>query len=98
MFDEFRKLAKRMTLNNNKLKGSMAESNYVMGRRLQGYDVQRTGHGHDFVERKVDMWSGKKGSKTYVEVKSSSTAPLSDLQKKTKKKSSNYRVVRPGWP
>lgn len=98
MFDEIRKLRKRMTLQNNKLKSKMQENMYALGRRLQGYEVERTGHGHDFVERKVDPWSRKKGPKTYVELKSSKTAPLSDLQKKTKKKSSNYKVVRPSWP
>ncbi len=92
---ELTKFSKRMTLVNNRFKGSMAEQNYVMGRSLQGYEVKRTGRGSDYVERKVNMWSDKKGPKTYVEVKSSRTAPLSKLQKKTKKKISRYKVVRP---
>jgi len=94
-----KKQKKQMILANNRMRGRMAEENYVTSRRMQGYDVRRTGRGSDYEERKVDMWTGRRGPKTLVEVKSSSSAPVSKLQKKTKRKSSRYRVERTsgGW-
>ena len=94
--DLTKKFSKRMTLQENKFHGKLAEVNYATPRRLEGYEVKRTGRGHDFVERKVDVWTGKKGPETYVEVKSSKTAPLSKLQKKKMKEIPNYRVERGG--
>lgn len=85
-----------MNLHGNKIQGFYAEQTYATSRRLQGYEVKRTGKGHDFVESKVDILTGKRGPRTYVEVKSSRTAPLSPLQKKTMKEKRNYRVERRG--
>lgn len=96
MFEELKKFRKALRLKGNKMTGKMMEDNYKLARSLQGYEVKRTGRGHDFVERKVDWLTGRKGPRKYVEVKSSSTAPLSRLQKKIKKKG-NYEVVRPLW-
>jgi hypothetical protein len=90
-----KKLTKRNTLETNRMQGQMAEMAYVSGRNLEGYETKRTGRGSDYAERKVDPWTGKKGPKTLVEVKSGG-AKLSRLQKKTKKKSSRYRVERGG--
>lgn len=98
MFKELtKKFSKRMTLRGNKIQGFYAEQTYATSRRLQGYEVKRTGKGHDFVERKVDFRTGKKGPETYVEIKSSKGACLSKLQKKTMKEKSNYRVERRGF-
>ena len=82
-----------MTLSINRTRGQMAESSYVTGRRLQGYDVKRKAHGSDYVERKVDFLTGRKGKETLVEVKTG-RAKLSKLQKKTKKKTKRYRIER----
>lgn len=89
-----KKFGKQLTLNNNKMNGKLAESNYAMSRRFEGYEVIRTGRGSDYKERKVDWLTRQKGPWTHVEVKSSRTAPLSKLQKKTEKKTKRYRVHR----
>jgi len=61
---------------------------------MMGYEVERTGRGHDYVRRKRDLFTGRVTRTEYVEVKSGN-AQLSDLQKKTKKKKKgNYRTVR----
>jgi hypothetical protein len=61
---------------------------------MQGYEVERTGRGSDYVRRKRDIFTGRVTKTEHVEVKSGN-AILSPLQKKTKKKKkSNYRVVR----
>lgn len=61
---------------------------------LRGVEVERTGHGHDYIERKRNLWTGRVTSTKYVEVKTGN-ARLSKLQKKTKKKKKgNYVVVR----
>ncbi|MDH7593844.1 MAG: hypothetical protein QHG99_05760 [Methanomicrobiales archaeon] len=67
----------------------------MMKDRLAGYEVERTGRGHDYVRKERNLFTGKVTKTEYVEVKSSKTAPLSPLQKKTKKKKKgNYKVVR----
>lgn len=93
IWDEMKKSKKRMTLAMNKTRGSMAEQNYATGRTMQGYEVERTGRGSDYKERKVDFLTGRRGPPTYVEVKSGN-AHLSELQKKTKKRTSKYREER----
>jgi hypothetical protein len=88
-----KKELKREVLDENRRKGKAAEDAYRMSATLRGVEVERTGKGHDFVERERDLWTGKVKRTKKVEVKSSSTAPLSKLQKKTKKKG-NYKVER----
>ena len=97
IFKQMEKNRKRMVLSNNRFSGKMAEDNFVLSRSIQGYEVERTGRGHDFVERRVNPFTGRKGPRTFVEVKSSRKAPLSDLQKKKKRSMRNYRVERGGW-
>ena len=89
-----KKELKREVIDENRRKGKAAEEAYRMSAALRGVDVERTGRGHDFVERERDLWTGKVKRTTYKEIKSSSTAPLSKLQKKTKKKKGNYKVER----
>ncbi len=89
-----KKQLKREVLAENRKHGKAAEDNYRMGARLRGKDVERSPHGRDFIEREKDFWTGKVKRTTHVEVKSSRSAPLSDLQKKTKRNKSNYKVVR----
>jgi hypothetical protein len=89
-----KKQKKRATIQNNKRKGKAAEDQAMMRDRLSGYDVERTGKGHDYVRRKRHPFTGRVTKTEYVEVKSGN-AQLSPLQKKTrKKKKGNYRTVR----
>lgn len=93
-----KKEKKRMTLGLNKFKGKFTEQSYVTSAILQGKKVTRKAHGSDYIEQKLDLWGNPKGKKIYVEVKSSSTAKLSTLQKKTKaKKKGSYKVWRPSF-
>ncbi len=85
-----------MTLAFNRIRGKMAEDSYVLSRTMQGYEVKRRAHGSDYSERKVNLLTGRKGPETLIEIKSSNTAPVSELQRKTKKKTQRYRVVRYG--
>ena len=59
---------------------------------LSSYDVERTGKGHDYKRVQRNIITGSKKTE-YIEVKSGD-AKLSPLQKKTKKKKRNYKVVR----
>ena len=89
-----KKQIKREVLAENRANGKAAENSYQMNASLRGVEVERSPHGRDFIERRRDMFTGKVTRTTHVEVKSSSTAPLSKLQQQTKKKQSNYKVVR----
>ncbi len=92
---ELQKQRARARLGFNKMRGKMGEDTYKMQSQMAGKEVQRTGRGSDFRERKVDPWTGKKGPWKLVEVKSSATAPVSHLQKKGIR-SGKVKLVRPG--
>ena len=65
---------------------------------IMGYEVERTGRGHDYVRRERDLVTGRVKKTEYVEVKSGN-AKLSPLQKETKKKKKGrYKVVRDDGP
>lgn len=88
-----KKQRQRATLHENKRRGKAAEEQAMTRDRMMGYEVERTGRGHDYRRRQRDIFTGRVTRSEVVEVKSGN-AQLSPLQKKTKKKSSNYRVVR----
>ena len=88
-----KKQIKREVINENRRIGKAAEDSYVMKARLSGYEVERTGKGHDFRVRKRDPFTGKITYSGVREIKSGN-AKLSKLQQKTKKKQSNYKVIR----
>lgn len=88
-----KKQKKRKTIRDNKAKGKAAEDQAMSRDTMRGYEVERTGRGHDYRRRKRDLLTGRVTKSEVVEVKSGK-AKLSPLQKKTKKKKSNYRVVR----
>jgi hypothetical protein len=96
-FGIFGKRTKRQrkadTIASNRRKGAAAEDEAMFEDQLAGYEVQRTGRGYDYVRRKRDLWTGRVVKTQKVEVKSG-RAKLSKLQKKTKKKSTNYVVKR----
>ena len=88
-----KKQIKREVIDENRRRGKAAEDSYVMKARLSGYEVERTGRGHDFRVRKRDPFTGKVTYSGVREIKSGN-AKLSKLQQKTKKKQSNYKVIR----
>jgi hypothetical protein len=47
-----KKQIKREVIEENRRKGQAAEDAYVTSARLSGYEVERTGRGHDFRVRK----------------------------------------------
>jgi len=92
-----KKQIKREVIEENRRKGKAAEDAYTMKARLSGYEVERTGRGHDFRVRKRHPWTGRVVYSGLREVKSGN-AKLSRLQRKTKRKKSNYKVVRENNP
>lgn len=91
------KQIKREVLEENRRNGKAAEDSYRMRAQLAGYEVERTGRGHDFRVRKRDLFTGKVVYSGVREVKSGN-AKLSKLQRKTKKNKSNYKVIRENNP
>jgi len=92
-YGETKKQRKRRKLAEARRKGKAGEEAYRWQAMLQGKEVERTGRGHDFVERKKDLFTGRVVSTKYVEVKTGK-AGLSKLQKRTKrKKKGAYKVV-----
>lgn len=87
------KQIKRDVLKENIRNGKVAENSYRMRAQLAGLEVERTGRGHDFRVRKRDPFTGKVIYSGVREVKSGN-AKLSKLQSKTKRKQSNYKVIR----
>jgi len=94
-----KKQRKREQLKENIRKGKAAEDIAVMHASLQALSrgriahIERTGRGSDYQVRETDMLWGKPKRTYHMEVKSSHRAPLSKLQKKTKKKR-RTKVVR----
>ena len=90
-----KKQIKRDVMYGSRINGKNAEESAKMMASMQGITYVRTGRGHDFKAYKTDLLTGKKTFLGYREIKSSSTAPLSKLQKKTKKKmKGKYKVIR----
>ena len=93
IFKRSKKQRKRDILEQNRENGKHAEDMYRREADLYGIDYKRTGKGHDFEEKRYD-WQTGKTRKVKAEVKSND-APLSKLQKKTRKKNpKNYEVRR----
>jgi len=88
-----KKQIKREILEENKRKGKAAEDLYKMRAQLLGYEVERTGKGHDFRIRKRDPFTGRVIYTGVREIKSGNSK-LSKLQRRVKKKQSNYKVIR----
>ena len=83
---------KRFTLEMNRRRGAVSERGGMTRSEVWGNEVQRTGHGSDWKERRVDIF-GEKGPWTLVEHKSGG-ARLSKLQEKTRRNTSRYRQER----
>lgn len=91
-FGMSKKDKKRFIIAQNRERGKMPEAMAGLVLGGVGKEVIRTGKGHDF---KVRDTTGKVTKTKYFEFKSSRKAPLTKLQKKTKKKG-RYEVLRFG--
>ena len=66
-----------------------------MKAQLAGYDVERTGRGHDFKLYKTDLLTGRKRFVGYREIKSSNTASVSKLQRqKSREMRGKHKIIR----
>ena len=88
---------KRDVIAENRCKGRDAEQSYRTRAQMAGYEVERTGRGHDFKIRKRDPLTGKVIYTGYREIKSGNAKP-SKLQNKVRRNKSNYRVIREDNP
>ncbi|HEC92418.1 MAG TPA: hypothetical protein ENI51_05425 [Candidatus Atribacteria bacterium] len=93
LFPRSEKYKKRMIIRDNQRKGKVAEDIVRMKYWMRGYEVERTGRGHDFRVRRRDPFTGRVIESKLIEVKSG-RANLSKLQQKMKRKKSNYKVER----
>ena len=85
---------KREVLSENRRMGKTGEDLVRIKYATQGYDVERSPHGKDFVVRRRSVLTGKVIETKHVEVKTGK-AKLSKLQQKTKReKKGNYHVER----
>ena len=93
ILDKLKKTTKRIILTENKFKGKMAETNTEIKYRMGGYEIKRTGIGHDYHAVKRDIFNRKIDEK-YIEVKTGNSK-LSKRQKSAKKKlGKKYKVER----
>ena len=81
-FDVFKRSRKEINRSNQE-QGKAGEEQVKAKYELNGYNVTRTGKGHDYRATKKNWWTGKRETK-YVEVKTGN-AKLSPLQRKKKK-------------
>ena len=89
-----KKQRRKEIIRENKRRGKAAEDLAMSRDSLMGYEVERSGRGHDYIRRDRDIFTGRVRKTEYVEVKSGN-AKLSPLQQKTKKKKgSRYKTVR----
>jgi len=93
MFPMSKKEKKKIIIKENQRKGKIAEDMVRMKYLLRGYEVERTGKGHDFRVRRRDLFTGKVIESKVIEIKSGK-AKLSKLQQKIKKRKKNYKVER----
>ena len=85
--------ARKEVIAENRRKGRAGEEAVKSNYSLRGYEVERTGRGHDFRVRRRNMLTGRVTESKVIEVKTGK-AKLSKLQRKTKKQKSNYKVER----
>lgn len=88
-----KKEVKKRILAQNREKGRRFEEEVKFQSELQGYEVQRTPRGKDFIRRRRNPITGRVVKTEHIEVKSGNSK-ISKLQSQTKKKKSNYKVIR----
>ena len=87
------KQIKREILKENVGRGKAGERNVKAKYEWKGYHMERSPRGRDFIARKRKFGGKLAKEKIEVEVKTG-RAKTSKLQKKTQKKSKNYKVER----
>ncbi|MGI0040580.1 MAG: hypothetical protein ACRD94_01290 [Nitrosopumilaceae archaeon] len=90
IFDVFKKSRKEV-IRENQTRGKDGEEHIRRKYEFNGYEVKRTGKGHDFKAEKRDWLSGRKETK-YVEVKTGNSK-LSDLQREKKRQFGRGKYV-----
>jgi|SRR6185437_13007745 len=91
MADMFDFLNTEKPIRANARKGKVAEDMIRSKYEMSGYNVTRTGRGHDFRVSRLDPWTGEKEIR-YVEAKSGN-AKLSPLQRKKQRQYGGKYVV-----
>lgn len=85
-------------LRENRKKGKAAEEIIEQRYALRGYDVERTGRGHDYLVTRRDPFTGRIIDRAYIEVKYGDSS-LSDLQwESSQEHKGHYRVERVTLP
>jgi hypothetical protein len=84
---------KRERARRNRRKGKAAEKQVEMELNIEGWEVERTHEGSDFIARRRDPHTGEVVEEKKVEVKSGN-ARLSERQKRERERSDNYGVRR----
>lgn len=90
IFDAFKK-TKKQIIRDNQYQGKSGEDKVRRDLEFSGYEVERTGRGHDLRAKRKDWLTGKNETK-YIEVKTGNS-PLSKLQKKRKRQMGSKYVV-----
>lgn len=90
IFDVFKK-SRREVNSDNQHQGKSGEEQIRQRYEFNGYNVERTGRGHDLKVKRHNWLTGKKETK-YIEVKTGNS-PLSKLQKKKKRQLGSKYVV-----
>jgi hypothetical protein len=89
-----KKQKKRAQLAQNQETGLQKQRIDEIKYKMAGYEVKRVRTGYDFDATRTNPFTGRK-EHLKVESKSSTTAPMRKLQKKTQKKHKrNYKVER----
>lgn len=92
--DESDEERRERILRENRRKGKAAEELIEQRYGLEGYEVERTGRGHDYLVTKRDPFTGRIIDRAYIEVKYGDS-PLSDLQwESSQEHRGHYRVER----
>jgi hypothetical protein len=90
------KTRKNLKLYTNKAGGIIYEKGYEAVQASKGNELKRKPHGQDYELQRKDLFGKPIEGPKDVEIKSTSTAPLSKLQEKRKaQKGKSYEVVRP---
>jgi len=85
-------------LSESQRKGKAAEEIIKLRYEILGYEVERTGRGHDYLVTKRNLFTGKIIDRKYIEVKYGDS-PLSELQwESSRKHRGHYKVERPILP
>lgn len=85
---------KQDVIEENRKNGRQAEREVKLKYNLRGYSMERKHTGEDFVARKRKyVITGPVVRTKHIEVKSGNS-DLTDLQKKMKKKKSNYKIEK----